>query len=131
MRSQTGLWLWNRGAIVQSAIIRQPEVRIMNAVYVPKLRIYVTACIDMQFRIYDRNLKLMQTTPHEEISITFSHYLPSHDMLILGTGSGLSTWTVDRRCVPTLIITLISTLTLMLTLILTRTRTLTLTLTLP
>jgi len=55
-----GIWLWHRNQLQLSLIVRDPEKAIMNVLWLPKLRVYLVGCIDMQFRIYDRGLSLVQ-----------------------------------------------------------------------
>lgn len=95
--SAKGIWLWERGHLIKNVAMRAIETQILNIVYIPPLRIFLVACMDMTFRVYDRSLVKLQTIPHDEQAINFTHYLPQYDCFLLSGAEGMSLWTVARR----------------------------------
>ena len=94
-----GIWLWENGVNIRTVQMKGKDAQkqaIMSVMYHPNLRIWIAACLDMHFRIYDRNLKFLEEIQHDEFAVTQMEYYATDDIILLAGGCGLSSWKVDR-----------------------------------
>jgi WD40 repeat protein len=70
---------------------------ICSVIYIPKLKIFLAAALDMSFKIYDRHLTLLESIHHEERAILQLEYDPKKDILLSAGASGISIWKIYRN----------------------------------
>lgn len=69
---------------------------ISAIVNIPRLKIFVAAALDMSFKIYDKNLHLLESIKHHERAILQMEYDGEKDLFITSGGSGISLWRIIR-----------------------------------
>lgn len=65
---------------------------ICAIIYIPKMKVFLVAALDMTFQIYDKQLSLMETIHHDERAILNMEYLPERGLIAISGASGLSLW---------------------------------------
>jgi hypothetical protein len=70
---------------------------ICSIVYVPKLKIFLAAALDMSFQIFDRQLRLLEAIRHEERAILQLEYDSNQDIIIASGASGIAVWKLYRN----------------------------------
>jgi len=65
---------------------------ICAIIYIPKMKVFLVAALDMTFQIYDKQLSLMETIHHDERAILNMEYLPERNLIVISGASGLSMW---------------------------------------
>lgn len=66
-------------------------------VFIPKLRIFLAAALDMSFKIFDRKLALLETIQHEERAILQLELDSSKDILYSSGAAGIAAWRIYRN----------------------------------
>ena len=70
---------------------------ISSIVYMPKLKIYLAAALDMCFKIYDKSLALVESIRHEERSLAYLKFLPGENLVAAASATGVSLWRLYRN----------------------------------
>jgi hypothetical protein len=65
-------------------------------VYVPRLHIFVASALDMTFKIYSRELKLLESIVHEERAMLAMEYDHARDEIVMAGANGVSVWRIWR-----------------------------------
>lgn len=74
----------------------KPANYIGAVLYVPKLKVFIAAALDMSFLIYDKNLNLLESIHHGERAILRMEYIADKALILLCGASGLSIWRIYR-----------------------------------
>lgn len=70
---------------------------ICAIVHIPKMKVFLAAALDMSFKIFDRNLKLLESIHHEERAILQMELDPVKDIIYSSGASGISVWRLYRN----------------------------------
>ena len=101
----SGVTLWSRDhsdkknipyLLHQLKFPKNEQGYITTLAYIPKLKVFVAAALDMSFKIYDRTLALVESIRHEERAILALEHDLLTDQLIVAGASGVSVWRVFR-----------------------------------
>jgi hypothetical protein len=74
---------------------RQPNF-ICSIVQVPKMKVFLASALDMTFKIFGRDLLLLESIHHEERAILQMEYDNEKDVIIASGASGISVWRLYR-----------------------------------
>lgn len=70
---------------------------ISSLVYIPKLKVYLGAALDMSFKIYDKTLTQIESIRHEERSLAHLCYHATANLLVGSSSTGVSLWRLFRN----------------------------------
>ena len=90
--------LWDFNGIHNQ--LRFPKIQpdfISAIVYISPLRIFFAAALDMCFKIYDKQLRLVESIRHSERSILAIEYVDSKGLLLISGATGVSCWRVFKQ----------------------------------
>ena len=62
-----------------------------------RLRIFFAAALDMCFKIYNKQLKLLESIRHSERSILAMEYVKREGLLLISGANGVSAWRVYKQ----------------------------------
>lgn len=89
--------LWEGDIVIRQIRFPKSQEGYISCIeYIPRLNVFFAPCLDMTFKIYDRNLKLLDTIQHKERAIISLAYDSKSDILILSGALGLSVWKISR-----------------------------------
>ena len=69
---------------------------ITSIVYIPKLKVYVGAALDMSFKVYNKSLQLIESITHEERAVLSMIYDASKELIVMAGANGVSVWRIFR-----------------------------------
>lgn len=70
---------------------------ICAIVHVPRMKVFLAAALDMTFKIFDRNLKLLESIHHEERAILQMELDTTRDIIYSSGANGISAWRLYRN----------------------------------
>lgn len=94
------LLLWSdRGVVARFGF--PPLIRefVVSVVYLHGLRVFLAAAADMSFKVFDTQLRLVESIRHEERTITSLGYDEQEGVLVVASAEGVSLWRVYRNVV--------------------------------
>ena len=90
--------LWDLSGQKHQLKFPKSQVNFISAiVYIPQLKILFAAALDMCFKIYDRNFRLIESIRHSERSILSIEYVASKGLLLISGANGVSCWRVFKH----------------------------------
>jgi WD40 repeat protein len=66
-------------------------------VHITKMKVFLAAALDMSFKIFDRQLNLLESIHHEERAILQLEYDQSKDLIFSSGANGISVWKLYRN----------------------------------
>ena len=69
---------------------------ITSVVYVSRYRVFLASALDMSFKIYSRELKLVEVIAHEERAVLAMEYDATKDLIIMAGANGVAVWRLWR-----------------------------------
>jgi WD40 repeat protein len=66
-------------------------------VHVTKMKVFLAAALDMSFKIFDRQLNLLESIHHEERAILQLEYDSNRDIIFSSGATGISAWKLYRN----------------------------------
>lgn len=99
-----GLVLWERWHTNSTKPVVKRQVRfpkttpgfITAVVFVKPLNLFVAAALDMSFKLYTRDLTLINSISHEERAMLAMEYHEGRQVILMAGATGLSMWRVYR-----------------------------------
>eukprot|EP01039_Chlorochromonas_danica_P000067 gene67-73_t len=82
--------------IQQVRFSNQPNF-ICAIIYIPRLKIFLAAALDMSFKLLDKTLALLESIRHEERAILQMEYDNSKDLIFTSGAAGISAWKIYRN----------------------------------
>lgn len=70
---------------------------ICAIVNVPRMKVFLAAALDMTFKIFDRNLRLLESIHHEERAILQLELDAEKDIIYSSGANGISVWRLYRN----------------------------------
>jgi WD40 repeat protein len=74
----------------------QPQY-ICAVVYIPKMKVFLAAALDMTFKIFDKQFRLLQEFHHDERAILSLQYDADRGIVICSGASGITVWRCYRN----------------------------------
>ena len=72
------------------------SIYLFYYIYIYRLKIFFASALDMCFKIYDKNFKLIESIRHLERSILNIAYSMNKGLLIISGANGVSCWRIYR-----------------------------------
>ena len=69
---------------------------ITSLVFVKPLNLFVAAALDMSFKLYNRQLELMETIRHDERAILSMEYDEERRVIVMAGATGVTMWRIYR-----------------------------------
>ncbi len=79
---------FNKPTVLHTLKLAQANY-ICSVVFIPKLKIFLAAALDMSFKLYSRQLQLLESIHHEERAILHLEYDLAKDIIIASGASGV------------------------------------------
>ena len=70
---------------------------IVAVAYISRHRMYVLSTADFCFKLYDRDLNLLESIQHEERAVLSLEYVDDLDVLVISGVKGVSIWKINRK----------------------------------
>ena len=87
------LWEYNletmKMRVINNITFPNPNF-ICSMIFSLKMRVFLAAALDMSFKIYDRNLDLLESIRHDERAILQLEYDATNDIFLASGASGKS-----------------------------------------
>ena len=101
---QTHVWKLDRGTAVCKPVqvlkfSSERQNFVVAAAYMHKMHMFLFATEDLCFRLYDRDLTLVEAIKHQERHIAALEYVKTDDCVVISGACGVSVWRVFRKIV--------------------------------
>jgi WD40 repeat protein len=70
---------------------------IRSVLFIPKMKVFLAAALDMSFKIYDKGLNLLESIRHEERAILQLEFDPDKEIILSSGASGIAVWRLYRN----------------------------------
>jgi len=67
-----------------------------SIVYVPTLKMFVAAALDMTFKLFSYDFKPIEVIPHEERAVLVMEYFAKDDVIVMAGAQGVGVWRLWR-----------------------------------
>lgn len=92
-----GILLWDGETTFKQLKFPKSQQNFINSmIFIPKLKILFAAALDMTFRMYDLNFKLLESIHHDERVVVHCEYDAAKDFIIIAGATGVSVWKIYR-----------------------------------
>ena len=83
--------------LIRTFIILKDMHHIILVFFILQLKVFLASALDMSFKVFDRNFKLLESINHEERAILSMEYDAERSILLCAGASGISAWRFYRN----------------------------------